>query len=114
MTPLGDAICDALGKKVAERAIVVWYDPRREFASFVDQSVSNGEIEVGKKQVPLIRFAGSMIEVRTAAEVFLSTDEPQHPGRVEHVHVAGHWRSAAVHQGLDAEIPFQRDGPGRR
>jgi hypothetical protein len=36
MHPLHDYVARQLGKKLDERGIVVWYDPRSEFAAFVD------------------------------------------------------------------------------
>jgi hypothetical protein len=77
MTPLGDAIRAALEKKVAERTIVVWYDPRGEFAPLLDQASRDGKLAIGDQRLPLIRFEGSMIVVRDAAEPFLATDESQ-------------------------------------
>lgn len=78
MTPLGKSIGEALAKKIDERSIVVWYDSRAEFAPFLEEAVAGeGMLLAGERPVPFIRFEGSMVALRHAADPFLSGDDPQ-------------------------------------
>ena len=78
MSPLREYLARLLDESVAQRSPVVWYDPRHEFAPFLAKAAhADGTILAGGRPVPLIRFDGSMIAVRHAAEVFLAGDDPQ-------------------------------------
>lgn len=76
MNPLHNYLTKLLGDQVAQRSPVVWYDPRREFAPFLAEGEgADGTIDAGDQPVPLIRFDGSMIAVRQAAEAFVGGDD---------------------------------------
>ena len=77
-------IAKQLAEKLRSKKIVVWYDPRSEFADFVAElrgaSASPGvaaEVEVAGAAARLLEFAGSMFELRFAAEPFVAGDQPE-------------------------------------
>lgn len=82
MHPLHDYISKQLAERLKARKVVVWYDVRREFASFVAElrggARTNDEavpVVVGSIRVRLIEYNGSMFELRTVVEPFVCGDE---------------------------------------
>lgn len=83
MNPMHDYISKQLAEKLKVRKIVVWYDPRQEFASYV-REVRGGTrtsheavlVTVGELSVRLIEYDGSMFELRAVAEPYVSGDAP--------------------------------------
>ena len=79
---LHDYIVGQLGERVDRRRIVVWYDPRREFASFVrelggDESVPGPrEVRLGTMPVQLAVYDGSLYSLRTRVEPLIAGDNP--------------------------------------
>jgi hypothetical protein len=84
MHPLHDYIAQQLAEKVRARGLVVWFDARGEFGPFIAElrggdapAIGPREIELHGMRLSLIEQAGSMFEVRFAAEPLVSGDEPQ-------------------------------------
>lgn len=83
MHPLHDYISKQLAERLKARKIVVWYDGRREFASFIAElrggARTNDEavpVVVGGMGARLIEYDGSMFELRAVVEPFVSSDAP--------------------------------------
>lgn len=93
MHPLHDDIARLLADRLKARSVVVWYDPRAEFATFVDElrgAPTDGAtvtpVVLAGSQASLIQFAGSMFELRAIVEPLVSRDTPERvvlylPGR---------------------------------
>lgn len=83
MNPLHDYISKLLAEKLKARKVVVWYDPRQEFLSYV-REVRGGArtteeavpVMVGDLPVRLTEYDGSMFELRAVSEPFMSGDTP--------------------------------------
>ncbi|RWC69663.1 MAG: PglZ domain-containing protein, partial [Mesorhizobium sp.] len=83
MHPLHDYISKQLAERLKARKVVIWYDVRREFASFIgelrggartnDEAVSVAIDGMGAR---LIEYDGSMFELRAVAEPFVCSDAP--------------------------------------
>jgi hypothetical protein len=66
------------------RAVVVWYDPRREFEPFVAEFRGGSPprecavemLALGREMVAFCAFAGSFFEVRAAVEPLVALDRP--------------------------------------
>lgn len=83
MNPLHDYISKQLAEKLKARKVVVWYDPRQEFVSYVREvrggaRTGNDAVSVAIEALPvrLVEYGGSMFELRAAVERFVSGDEP--------------------------------------
>lgn len=83
MHPLHDYLAKQLGDKVTRRGVVVWYDPRREFAPFFDELRGGPRttgalqaIKVGAVSAKLAEYDGSMFELRALAEPLMAGDTP--------------------------------------
>lgn len=79
---LRDYITVQLGERVSERRVVVWYDPRSEFTTFIAElrgpaTDSQEPIDIAGAAVHLARYDGSFYALRLAAEPFVAGDEPQ-------------------------------------
>lgn len=81
MHPLHDYVARLVGDRLRARKIVVWYDGREEFASFVAEI--RGALRLGGDPVPvvvdgvatrLVEYAGSMFEIRAAVEGLVCGD----------------------------------------
>jgi hypothetical protein len=84
MNPIHDDIVRLLAERLKARSVVVWYDPRAEFASFVDElrgaAVDRAMISpvtVGGARASLVQFAGSMFELRAIVEPLVSGVKPE-------------------------------------
>lgn len=83
MHPLHDYVAKQLADKLKSRRVVVWYDERGEFRSFVDE-VRNGprassdpiRVSVGGASALLIEYVDSMFELRAVVEPHVSNDAP--------------------------------------
>jgi hypothetical protein len=82
MHPLYDYIAKQLAERLKARKVVVWYDVRREFASFITEmrgSVRTTEavsVTVGETAARLTEYDGSMFELRAVVEPFVCRDAP--------------------------------------
>ncbi|RKH26130.1 PglZ domain-containing protein [Corallococcus sp. CA041A] len=83
MHPLHDYVAKQLADKLKSRRVVVWYDERAEFQSFVDEvrggPRASGEpvaVSVGGASMRLAEYAGSMFELRAVIEPHVSGDAP--------------------------------------
>lgn len=84
MHPLHDYVAKQLAERIKSRKVVVWYDPRSEFPTFVDEL--RGGARTDGVPVPvspagisakLVEFAGSLFELRAAVEPLTSGDTPE-------------------------------------
>ena len=84
MNPLYDYLCAQLDEKLAERRVVVFYDPRVEFAPLFDRELQNVGagpdglycVFVRERQTLVACYDGSFFEVRAAVELTVARDEP--------------------------------------
>ena len=84
MHPLHDYIARQLSEKLKSKRVVVWYDPRREFAPFVGELRGAGEaamkslvpVTLGGVAAHLAEYSGSYLELRMAVEPLVSGDTP--------------------------------------
>lgn len=83
MHPLHDYIARQLGEKLDDRGVVVWYDPRREFADFVDELAAARtphtltSVQVRGAETALVEYDGSFFELRHLVEPRVSGDAPE-------------------------------------
>lgn len=83
MHPLHDYVAKQLADKLKDRRVVVWYDERGEFRSFVDE-VRGGPraasepvpVAVAGAKASLAEYAGSLFELRAVVEPLVSGDKP--------------------------------------
>lgn len=80
---LHDYLADLLSPQLAERRVVVWYDPRREFDAFVAE-VDGEELEPGLRrctingvQTVVASYDGSLYSVRHRVEPLVASDTPE-------------------------------------
>ena len=81
MHALHEYLARQLAELLSKRRIVVFYDPRSEFAPFTQELEAGGRTESGKISVAnvlaeLIRYDGSFFEIRAKAEPLVSSDKP--------------------------------------
>ncbi len=84
MTTFHDYLCDRLADKLAQARVVVWYDPRAEFAPFVATlpAVDEGadglrRVMIGDALTQLAQFDGSFFGLRAVIEPVVAADHPQ-------------------------------------
>src|SRR5258705_11919921 len=84
MHPLHEYVAKQLAEKLKAKKLVVWYDARGEFVSFVDEV--RGGAKTGSRAVPvtvggiltrLAEYDGSMFELRAVAGPHVSGDVPE-------------------------------------
>lgn len=82
---LHEYIAKQLAEKLRARRIVVWYDPRSEFADFVLELRGGpaapgaaAAVELAGVTARLLEYAGSMFELRFAAETWVAADQPEY------------------------------------
>lgn len=84
MNPLHEYLCAQLDERLENRRVVVFYDPRSEFAPFFDrelQSVGGGPdglycVLVGDRRTLVARYEGSLFGLRAAVESTVAQDAP--------------------------------------
>ena len=81
--PLYDYIAKQVAERLKTRKVVVWYDPRHEFAPFVAElrggartSDETVPVTVGGITARLAEYDGSMFELRAVLEPMVCGDEP--------------------------------------
>ncbi len=82
MHPLHDYVAKQLADKLKSKKVVVWYDPRVEFAPFVQElrgglQASNEPISLSGIAAHLYEYMGSMLELRAMVEPHVSGDDPE-------------------------------------
>ncbi|SIN85112.1 PglZ domain-containing protein [Paraburkholderia phenazinium] len=84
MHPLHDYVAKQLADKLKSRRVVVWYDERGEFQTFIEEvrgdprSASDpAPVDVGGTKASLAEYAGSMFELRSVVEPLVSGDDPR-------------------------------------
>ena len=84
MHPLHDYIGRQVAERIKARSVVVWYDPRAEFAPFVAElrgssvaAVAPVDVAIGDIRASLVQYAGSMFEVRAAVEPLVAGERPE-------------------------------------
>ena len=84
MHPLHDYVAKQLAEKLKSKKVVVWYDARGEFATFIDEV--RGGARTSNEPIPvmiagiasrLVEYAGSMFELRALVEPHVSGDTPE-------------------------------------
>ena len=83
MHPLHDYVAKQLAGRLTARSVVVWFDPRREFAPFIDELRGGARtpgsltaIKAGPVAAQLAEYDGSMFELRALAEPLVGGDVP--------------------------------------
>ena len=83
MHTLQEYISKQLAEKLKAKKVVVWYDPRREFAPFIAEmrggartSAEAVPVTVGVLPAHLTEYDGSMFELRAVVEPFVCGDAP--------------------------------------
>jgi hypothetical protein len=84
MNLLNEYLCAQLDERLQERRVVVFYDPRTEFAPLFDRELENTGagpdglycIFIGERQTLVARYDGSFFAVRAAVESTVAADEP--------------------------------------
>jgi hypothetical protein len=83
MHPLHDYVVRQLAERLKSKKLVVWYDPRGEFAPFVLElrggpraDSEPAKVVVGGVPALLAEYAGSMFELRAVAEPHVGGDAP--------------------------------------
>jgi hypothetical protein len=83
MHPIHDYVARQLADKLKSRRVVVWFDERAEFQSFVDEvrggareSSDLAAVSIGGVTAHLAEYAGSMFELRAVVEPHVSDDTP--------------------------------------
>ena len=84
MNLLYDYLCAQLDERLAERRVVVFYDPRSEFAPLFDRELQNVgagpnglyRVFVGERLTLVARYDGSFFAVRAAVEDIVAEVEP--------------------------------------
>lgn len=81
MHPLHDYIAKQVAERLKARQVVVWYDPRGEFRSFIAELAAGGgervrPVRLGEFEASLADYAGSMFELRAAVEPLVAVDSP--------------------------------------
>lgn len=84
MHPLHDYVAKLLAEKLKSKRLVVWYDARGEFVPFI-VALRGGPritsepvlVSVGGVAALLAEYSGSMFELRSVVEPFVSGDAPE-------------------------------------
>lgn len=83
MHPLHNYVASQVAERLRAKTFVVWYDPRREFAAFVDEArrptADNARIagiELPNVSARLAEYAGSFFELRALVEPYAAGDKP--------------------------------------
>jgi hypothetical protein len=84
MHPLHDYLAKQLAEKIKSRRVIVWYDPRSEFAPFVaeirgtTQAVNElASVSIAGAAARLAVYSGSMFELRALVEPSINEDTPE-------------------------------------
>lgn len=84
MNHFHEYLCGELGKKLDKRRVILFYDPRSEFAPFFDSELPHTgpqrdgleQVTIGEQPVLLARYKGSFFGLRAAVEPVVGKDEP--------------------------------------
>lgn len=78
-----DYIAKQLNERLKQKSVIVWYDPRCEFYSFIDELLSTADrsskvpnVMVAELPARLAVYAGSLFELRAMVEPYVAADEP--------------------------------------
>ncbi|MCF7979897.1 MAG: hypothetical protein K9L82_18195, partial [Chromatiaceae bacterium] len=83
MNPLPEYLSEHLGAMIAKRSVVVFYDPRGEFAPLFDRDLDLQEgdplprVTLGAQSAYLARYAGTFFGLRQAVEPIVAADKPE-------------------------------------
>ncbi len=85
MHPLHEYLVQQLDDLLKKRVVVVFYDPRSEFAPFFDRELQEAgsdydglsRVFIGERQVLLARYAGSFFALRAAVEPIAALVNPE-------------------------------------
>ncbi len=83
MHTLHDYIAKQLKDRLKQERVIVWYDPRSEFFPFVNELLATAEstskvpsVMVADMPARMALYDGSLFELRTMVESYVSKDEP--------------------------------------
>ena len=84
MHPLHDYIAQQVAEKLKSRRVVVWYDPRQEFAPFVEE-VRGGPslqgmmvpVSLAGISAQIAEYDGSFFAIRATVEPLVAADLPE-------------------------------------
>ena len=86
MHALHEHIAKQLASRVKSRHVVVWYDPRSEFADLIAElragSEAGDDVSHRQRAATLIEYGGSMFEIRTRLEAGVAGSEPAKTSRL--------------------------------
>jgi hypothetical protein len=82
---LYEYLCEQLGEHLDKRRVLVFYDPRSEFARFFDRELANAGAGpeglyvtfLGERKTLVARYEGSYFAVRAAVEPVVEADAPE-------------------------------------
>lgn len=84
MNPLHEYVAKQLADKLKKRGVVVWYDPRAEFAPFIAEIRAGANardavvpVTVSGMEAQLVEYDDSFFKLRTLAEPLVSGDSPE-------------------------------------
>jgi PglZ domain len=85
MHALQEYLCQQLDEMLKKRGVVVFYDPRREFAPFFDRELQETDracsglpsVSINGRLADIARFTGSFFKLRAAVEEIADQDHPE-------------------------------------
>ncbi|MFM9960654.1 MAG: PglZ domain-containing protein [Planctomycetaceae bacterium] len=82
MNPLHEYIARQLSEHLTKQRIVVFYDPRNEFTSFIGEleageNATGGKVSVGNVSAALTCYEGSFFAIRAKVEPIVAQDQPE-------------------------------------
>ena len=84
MNPLHEYVAKQLAEKLKKRGVVVWYDPRAEFAPFIAEIRAGpnatdavAPVTVSDMETQLAEYDDSFFKLRTLVEPLVSGDSPE-------------------------------------
>ena len=66
-----------LSEKLRQRRVVLFYDPRHEFRSYMDSLGAGPTIKVGELSATLLNFDGSCLQLKHSLDLGLAGDRPE-------------------------------------
>ena len=84
MNPLHEYVARQLAEKLKKRGVVVWYDPRAEFAPFIEEILGGANatdaaisVTIASMEAQLAEYDGSFFKLRTLVEPLVRSDSPE-------------------------------------
>ena len=84
MNQLFDYLAEQLATKLKSKKVLVWYDPRNEFDTFVLEIVGDGAFQtvpvkasIGELAFKVVVYTGSYLQIRSVVEPLVAIDSPE-------------------------------------